>query len=646
MDDGGDQMIMRLARTLLFFLAAIVWPAAAQVWDSSGNSNLNGSYYFRELIFSSTDEVAVYGGITFSGNGTYTISAQAIHCNQASCNGGAYNTSGTYSISASGYGFLSNQLIGGSVYGLVGANGIFVGSSTESGDYDLFIAAPISGQSTATLQGAYSLAYIYPGSQIPYDALIQMNSNGAGTIGATSVSAYTTGSSPINQSISSFKYTVSNNAFVLNFPDSSTAAIAGQAYLYSSPDGNFVFGGSPQDFDMFVGVRTGASGSGLGGLYYEAGMEIDNSQLASTGQTGFDTFYGSLTAASGVIIGQERIQFGQSTASGYTYEASYPVASAGGYTDSATSTQYTIGSGGAVRIGLGIGPYLSISAAIHSPSFSGSGVYLAPTGVVNSASFAPFTAGVSPGEFITLFGTGLGPSTLQVASAIPFPTTLGGVQVLINNRAAPIYYVSSTQISVIVPYEITSAVAQIQVVYNETTSNTVTAFVNKTTPGVFTIPPGGTSYAAAEHADGSLVTPSHPAQVGETISVYLTGLGAVSPSVADGAAGSSSTLSNAINTISADVNGVTALVSYSGLAPGLVGLYQVNAQIPSGVATGDNFLEISGPDGYSSEALISVGGGSTSSVLQSERSNISKRPPAAMRMQPWGNRPVRVPSPQ
>jgi hypothetical protein len=86
----------------------------------------------------------------------------------------------------------------------------------------------------------------------------------------------------------------------------------------------------------------------------------------------------------------------------------------------------------------------------------------------------------------------------------------------------------------------------------------------------------------------------------------LTGLGAVSPGIADGAAGPVSTLSEATNTITADIDGTAATITYSGLAPQLAGLYQVNVTVPSGLTAGDNFLDIGGPDSYTSEVLISI----------------------------------------
>jgi uncharacterized protein (TIGR03437 family) len=616
-----------LKSTLLVFLLVAVLSgiASAQTFDNSGNSLLNGKYYFREVIYTSNDEAAVYGNITFSG-GSYTISgAQILDYNQGGVS--TYSpSSGTYTISASGFGFISEQLLNSQIYGAVGANGVFIGSSTESGVYDLFIAAPVTSQGVSTLQGSYSLAYTDPNGTLTnglaYDAALQMTSNGSGNIGTVNLSAYATSSTATNQSLSGVRYIVSNNAFVLTFPSSSSssALIQGQEYLYSTPDGSFVFGGSPVNFDMIVGVRTGTSGSGLGAgsLYYQAGMDIDNSQANTTGSVGFDTYYGSFfTVNSNTLLGHQRVQSGAASAQGYTYADGYQSGTT--YTDTFFSTQETIGAGG-VRIGVGVGPFPSLSVAVPAPALtSNSNVYLSPIGVVNAASFAPFTAGVSRGEFITLFGTNIGPSTPQTASTVPLPATLGGVQVLINGRAAPIYSVSSGQVSVIVPYETTTSVAQIQVINNQGSSNVVTELVNATTPGLFTIPAGGIGYAAAEHADGSLVSPSHPAQVGEAIAVYVTGLGDVLPSISDGAPGVSSATTN---TITASVNNVTATVAYAGLAPTLVGLYQVNIQIPSGITTGDWYLDISGPDSYTSEALISVGSGSLATPEGNERSNV------------------------
>jgi uncharacterized protein (TIGR03437 family) len=595
--------------TLLFLLAVLACPAAAQVFDNTGNNLLNGTYYFREVSIdlNSNTSAVVYGNIAFNGKGSYTTSAT--EGDTSSMQLVPFNVSGTYSISASGYGFISNSVLNSPIYGLV-SNGIFIGSSTESGFNDLFIAAPVASQNAGTLNGSYSMAYMHP--LIPAGAFIQMNANGGGGISNFNLAVYQTSSTPTNQSISGVKYTSSNAAFVMSFPNSNSNLLTGQQFLYSSPDGSFIFGGNPQDFDFFVGVRNGSSGSNFSGLFYQAGLDEDASQLASSNTVGLDTYYGSMNVDSkdSIVVGHQR-QFSVGVGTfGFTYGDFSQLSTSGTYSDSFFTENYIGGNGGTVRIGYGVGPLLGLSVALQAPSFSGSGAYINPAGVLNAASFAPFTAGVSPGELITIVGSNIGPGSLQVAQSIPFPTKLGNVQVMINNIAAPIYYVSANQVSAIVPYEIaSSSVAQIQIINGSSSSNVVTEFINKTTPGIFTEPAGGVGDAAALHPDFSIVTQNSPAQIGETIAVFVTGLGSTSPLVPDGAAGPSPSLANTSAQITATVDAIPATVTFAGLAPGLAGLYQVNVTIPSGVTPGDVYLELIGPDSDALEAGIQVGSG-------------------------------------
>lgn len=626
---------MAKSASLIFLVAALARLASAQAFDNTGNNLLNGAYYFREVIYTSTVDVALYGSITFDGNGSYSITGTTFDDNSQAAQ--SYSATGTYAISASGYGYLqSNQILsslGSSnpvTHGLV-SNGIFVGSSTESSISDLFIAAPIASQSTATLNGSYTLCYMNPldysqsGGLPPFDALLAMNANGAGGIGTIGLTAYSSSSTPNTQNISGVNYFASNNAFVLQFPNNVNNFIAENEYIYSSPDGSFVFGGAPQDFDMLVGVRNGSSGNNFGGLYYQAGMEADLSQFANTNQYSFDTYYGSFNAdlSSNVEVGHKRVLSFGAAPVGFTYGDFSTLSSSGTFNDSFTSQNYTGGSGGAIQIGYGVGPQIAVTIAVQAPTLSGGGVYLNPTGVLNAASSAPFTAGVSPGELITLVGTNIGPNNLQVAQVVPFPTSLGGVQVMINNIAAPIYYVSSGQVAAIIPYEVSSApVARIQIINNGPQSNIVSEFVNSTTPGIFTNPSGGAGEAAALHPDYSLVSPSSPAKIGETIAVFVTGLGDVSPGISDGAPGPSPNLSNTTNTITAAVGGTAATVTYAGLAPGLAGLYQVNLTIPSGLAAGDYYLEIFAPDSDALEAGISIAASGSAVAGKSVRQQV------------------------
>ena len=618
---------MKLARWLVLLCAATGWQAAAQTWDTSGNSMLNGTYYFREVVYvgststgTLTRAIALYGNIVFNGSGTYSINSLVMDSSSGVQQ--TYTTTGTYSISASGYGFLSSPIsTGASIYGLVSQQGIFVGSSTESGFNDLFIAAPLASPmpTAATFKGSYWLADMDIANGI--GSMFQVNPDGAGNLGNVSLTGYLegNGSTVVTQTASAVKYSFSNGAAVVAFPSSSNATlIAGQKYLYFSPDGNFVFGGSPISWDFLVGIRTASGTPGFGGLYYQAGMDLSSV---------FDSYYGSLNANAGLAVGHQRVaDVLDSYLYGYTYSEAYSVNPDGTYSDPGVM-RYVVGADG-VRIGSGIGPYLGLNVALPAPSFSGSGVFLNPAGIVNTASFAPFTAGIAPGDFISLFGTNLAPG-IQTAYTVPFPTTAGldGVQVTVNGLPAPVQFVSPGQISVIVPYAVGSSIARIQVNNNGVLSNAVTTFVNLTAPGVFTVPPGGVGYGAVLHGDYSLVTAQNPAQVNETVSVYLTGLGTTNPVIQDGSAGPASSQTN--NTIEVFIGGLQATVSYSGLAPQLAGLYQVNFTVPSGVTAGDNSLEIVGPDSDAAEALIPVG-----TALATSAASPSPQPAIARRHRP------------
>jgi uncharacterized protein (TIGR03437 family) len=620
---------MRLARLAFLFTILTGSQVFAQglTWDSSGDGMLNGTYYFRQAawIGSSSAGYALFGSITFSGTGTYTMNTPT-YVQAGSGNEVETSITGTYSIGAGGFGFLSDPLgnSGAQIRGMV-ANGVFIGSDTEGGYNGLFIAAQIGSPTptAATFSGAYSMAYTNFPSPLDgdfYDASFTINANGAGSAGTVAASGYYLNSSTVVTQNASAKYTASNGAVVMTFPtlSNNTSLLSGQEYLYFSPDGNFVFGGSPTQADMLVGVKNGGSSPILSStLYYNAGVFTDASN------DDLDTYYGSLSLNSGVEVLHSRFfsaGLGQSFDSITTQNA--PTSGGSTYTDGFYN--YTIGAGGNYRIGFGLASGPGIDVALAAPAFAGSGVYLNPTGVLNAGSYAPFTAGVSPGELLVLTGTNLAPNTTIGAADIDqtanFPTKLNGVQVLIDGIPAPLYYVSATQCAAIVPYAASDfTFATIQVNNNGILSHTVSEFLNPGTPGVFTIPADGVGFAAAEHGDGSLVTQRSPAQPGETIAVYLTGLGQIFPPIQDGTPGSQDIT---VNTIAASIDdatagtSTTAAVLYSGLAPTLTGLYQMNLTIPTGLTVGDQFyLEVDilnslgNPTAVSEEALIPIGSG-------------------------------------
>ena len=631
-------------------LGACAWKASAQpAFDSSGDGQLNGAYYMRQVFYFVTDDAGdigeamnVQGEITFNGSGTYTFTGTFLDSASGSSTPvNVTGATGSYVISASGEGYISAvnpDFTSDQIIGLVSHN-VFIGSSTENqnGYNDLFIAAPIGSTpaTNSTLNGNYSVAYFDPTYVGPTnapggDALFTMTANGSGGIGTVNVTGYTgSNTTSSTQTLTGVTYSFVNGGAQISFGGSSSSLIYGTEVLYITPDGNFVFGGSANGFDMFAGVRAATSApSNYNALYYQAGLDLDDS-TENSGYTLLDSYFGSVdvlpcstavtpcpSGATNYGIGHQRVNsllvYGGS--SDFTYYDSYTANGDGTSDDGTFGQNYVSSSDGTIRIGYGIGPFMGLTVAFEGGPVvaAPSGVYLDPVGVGNAASSAPFTAFISPGEFLTLVGSGLAPTTASISP--PFPNILNGVQVLINQVPAPIYYISPTQINVVVPYITTpESVAQIQVVNNSADSNVVTQFTGMTSAGVFTEPAGGIADAAALHPDYTLINESSPAQIGETVAVYLSGLGAVSPSVADGSlapgATAGSTPANTTTTPTVyltdqDGNFGTPAITFSGLAPGLTGLYQINFTIPTGLVAGDATLEVVGPDSDTLEALL------------------------------------------
>jgi uncharacterized protein (TIGR03437 family) len=212
--------------------------------------------------------------------------------------------------------------------------------------------------------------------------------------------------------------------------------------------------------------------------------------------------------------------------------------------------------------------------------------------VVNGASFDP-NNGISPGGIATISGTGILTGVQGLISAYnivgPLPTTFEGVTITFNGTPAPIYYVQSANgtdvVTVQVPFEVQAGPA-VTLTVNVTNGGSASATipVKLIAPGVFTTQFNKQTFAVALRPDGSPVSPTNPAQRGENISVYVTGLGQVAPATATGNAGigGQSVLTSLIIGLN---NGGVPLIS-ADYAPGLVGVYVITLQVPANTQTG------------------------------------------------------------
>ena len=223
---------------------------------------------------------------------------------------------------------------------------------------------------------------------------------------------------------------------------------------------------------------------------------------------------------------------------------------------------------------------------VRVPEITGQGVFLAPLGVLNAASFAPPTYPISGGTLLSLFGSGLAPSE-ATAKTTPLPTSLAGISVTINGVLAPLFFVSAGQINLQTPFSTSGTPATIVVNNNGELSNGVVVPVEASSPGIFSVEETGIAPGVLTHADFKLITEANPALPGETIIIFLTGVGALNPPIADGSAGPADPLSFTTDpNVSVLFGGEEGRIFFSGAAPFFVGLYQINVTIPDTVFPG------------------------------------------------------------
>jgi uncharacterized protein (TIGR03437 family) len=213
-------------------------------------------------------------------------------------------------------------------------------------------------------------------------------------------------------------------------------------------------------------------------------------------------------------------------------------------------------------------------------------ITISAAGVVSSADY--LGGSVAPGELITMFGSGMGPSTLaglQLDGNGNVAKSLAGVQVIFDGTPAPLIYVSSTQLSAAVPYEVAGQTStKIQVQYQGRSSNIISAPVASAAPGIYTLNASGGGGGAVINSDGTINSPTNPAKAGSYISVYATGEGQTNPPGVDGVLDGFPAPTPA-QIVTATVGGANAPVLYAGGVPSLVaGVLQLNLQLPAGVS--------------------------------------------------------------
>ncbi|MES1257213.1 MAG: peptidylprolyl isomerase [Acidobacteriota bacterium] len=224
---------------------------------------------------------------------------------------------------------------------------------------------------------------------------------------------------------------------------------------------------------------------------------------------------------------------------------------------------------------------------------------LTAPGFQSAASFASSSlTGISPGEFLVIYGQTLGPAdltTLMLNNGVA-ATSLAGTQVLFNGVAAPVVYTSAGQISVIAPYNISDfETINVSVVNQGVQSNTLVFPVKPANPAIFTLNSTGTGDGVlVRFPDGGIISGSNPAKAGDILTLYGEGYGAATPdtSLPDGVLVGSKLPVPADPTTWLLIDGQKVDTSYFGGAPSLVnGVLQVNFTVPP-LAPGSHQIQL------------------------------------------------------
>ena len=222
-------------------------------------------------------------------------------------------------------------------------------------------------------------------------------------------------------------------------------------------------------------------------------------------------------------------------------------------------------------------------------------------GVVNGASYV---APVAPGSIAAVFGNFSLTST-STDTGLPLDTSLQNLSFQFSSGSqAPLYFVSGEQVNLQVPWELTGdSTATIAATLKGQTGAAQTVNLATFAPAIFSMNSQGTGQGAILDSSYHLVDSSNPATDGTTtILIYCTGLGPVTNQPATGSPAPSSPLAKTTTPPTVTIGGTSANVSFSGLAPGYVGLYQVNA------------LVLSAPPGDGVPVTISIGGVTSNTV--------------------------------
>lgn len=476
----------------------------------------------------------------------------------------------------------------------------------------LLLAAPFLAQAqttpvtctAATLTGTYSL--VVNGRDVPASVALTQEYTAVGTIKFDGVGAFTANVvANTNQAAGvsvaqSGTYTLPSNCIgTLNVTVGDTASFTlipynkGNNFTVTGQDATYQFTGSGSQQPVSCATSTVSGAYAFSGNGYALTSGVINSVTNISGLLQFDgagAVTGSWSTSTNGSATPDTITGHYTVASGCTGSATVSDPAGVAYTLS-----YVVTSANAANLSI-IGSALTNSFILTAHS-----VFTNPGLAVANA--AGVSTGTPPGSLFSVYGSGLATSTTQPSGSI-YPTTLGVTTVTVNGEAVPLSYISPTQLNAQMPWDIVPGLATVVVKTGTTVSNSVAVNVPATAaPGVFVY--GANRAVAQNFPSYTLNSAAAPAPAGTTIIVYFTGGGPVQ-------GGSSLVSGHAVTgappiteAASASIGGTPATISYIGLSPGFVSLYQANVVIPK-IAAGDHNMVLTINNTDSNTTVVST----------------------------------------
>jgi uncharacterized protein (TIGR03437 family) len=209
--------------------------------------------------------------------------------------------------------------------------------------------------------------------------------------------------------------------------------------------------------------------------------------------------------------------------------------------------------------------------------------------VSSSASY--LDGGIAPGEIVSVLGTGLGDQELRLSTAVNnhLPNAFGRTKVLFNGVPGAVMAVRQDVVNVVVPFQgvVGAPDVKVEVQVDDAISDPFPVGVVETAFHLYSSDMSGAGQGAILNADMTSNSAANPAKKGRSIVLYGTGVGAMSPQVEDGALNVTLPYPKAVKALKVRVDGVEAQVEWQGSTPTVIGVYQINVQVPESVRSGN-----------------------------------------------------------